>query len=381
MKKFWKSNNKIIKYILTLFAVWQIVIIVISIISSKFITPRERFIYKDNSITVVNIFFKRANFDGIHYISIAKNGYEQFEQVFFPLYPKLISFLSSIFSNQFLTSGLFISNFCFLILIFALYKLVSIDFNKEVGKKVILMLLLFPVSFFLGNLYTESLFILLIVGSFYFARKRRWLLAGILGAFASYTRIIGIFLFPALLFEWYEQNSLLKTKKSWKDLVSVFLIPVGLISYMRFLSINYQDPLMFFHVKPLYVSESIGNKVVLIYQVFWRYIKMVVTTKMDPLYFSVWQEFLIAVMALILLYIAFKKQIRKSYLIFSLLTFLTPTLVGTFSSTPRYVLSMFPCFIVLGLIKNKLIYRLLLLIFTIFLLISATLFFQGYWVS
>jgi len=42
---------------------------------------------------------------------------------------------------------------------------------------------------------------------------------------------------------------------------------------------------------------------------------------------------------------------------------------------------MFPCFIVLGMIKNKLLYSLMLVVFALLLLISSGLFFNGYWVS
>src|SRR3989338_6084990 len=64
-----------------------------------------------------------ANFDGAHYLLIAKNGYSQYQQAFFPLYPLLIRWLSPLFFNNHLLTALIISNISFLLglLIFSKY--------------------------------------------------------------------------------------------------------------------------------------------------------------------------------------------------------------------------------------------------------------------
>jgi len=82
-----------------------------------------------------------------------------------------------------------------------------------------------------------------------------------------------------------------------------------------------------------------------------------------------------------LLVIGYIKRIRISYLIFSFLAITIPTFTGTFSSMPRYVLVAFPLFIVLGLIKNKLMKIFLLSIFFLLLSIFTLLFTSGHWVA
>jgi len=82
-----------------------------------------------------------------------------------------------------------------------------------------------------------------------------------------------------------------------------------------------------------------------------------------------------------LLILAFRKKMRTSYLVFGSLAFVLPTLSGTFSSLPRYVLVLFPAFIYLGMIKSKLIQFGLWVIFGLLLIISAALFYQGYWIA
>jgi Gpi18-like mannosyltransferase len=79
-------------------------------------------------------------------------------------------------------------------------------FGKN-GAACRLVLFIFPTAFFLHIPYTESTFLALTVGCFLAARKRKWLLAGILGGLACLTRINGLILCFAILFEvWNERR-------------------------------------------------------------------------------------------------------------------------------------------------------------------------------
>ena len=383
MKKFWKNNRKIIKFILTVFVIWQIVISSVSFFSSKILPERSRFMYNDG-VKIINPvwLWNRANFDGAHYLGISRRGYGLYQQAFFPFYPRLIKFLTPIFAGKDLLAAIFISNFSLLLLLYSFYKLILLDFDDQTARWATVFFLLFPTSFFLSCVYTESLFIFLVLTSFYTARTNHWLAAGIFGLLASYTRVTGVLLFPALLYEWYqvEKNKISKLEKI-KNLLPVFLVPLGLLSYMRYLGNEYRDCLLFLHVQPFFGAERSGSRIILIYQVFWRYLKMILTSKLDFLYFTVWLELLVAILLLIVFAYSIKKKIRTSYLVFAILSFFVPTLSGTFLSLPRFALAFFPCFIYLGTIKNKVIRISLLTIFGITFLISSVLFFRGYWLS
>jgi len=383
MKKFWESNHKIIKFILTVFVIWQIVISSVSFFSSKILPERSRFMYNDG-VKIINPvwLWNRANFDGAHYLGISRRGYGLYQQAFFPFYPRLIKFLTPIFAGKDLLAAIFISNFSLLLLLYSFYKLILLDFDDQTARWATVFFLLFPTSFFLSCVYTESLFIFLVLTSFYTARTNHWLAAGIFGLLASYTRVTGVLLFPALLYEWYqvEKNKISKLEKI-KNLLPVFLVPLGLISYMKYLGNEYRDCLLFLHVQPFFGAERSGSRIILIYQVFWRYLKMILTSKLDFLYFTVWLELLVAILLLIVFAYSIKKKIRTSYLVFAILSFFVPTLSGTFLSLPRFALAFFPCFIYLGTIKNKVIRISLLTIFGITFLISSVLFFRGYWLS
>lgn len=389
MKRFWQSNNKILKFVLFSYIVWQLAILIIGLVIPLMKIPR-RSGYNYIEVKALNPFFlwDRANFDGIHYLDIVGKGYDKYQQAFFPMYPNVIKWLNPIVGGRSLLSGLLISNLSLLFLLFIFFKLISLDFDELTAKKSLIFLLVFPTSFFFGMVYTESLFLLFVLTSFYFARRNRWLAAGILGALAANTRLVGIFVFPALLFEWWEQRkisnfkfSLLQASKQIPGLLAIFLVPLGLLFYMRFLKINFNDPLLSFHSQPFFGADRSGGKIILLYQVFWRYFKMILGTRPDPLYVAVWLELSACILFIILLILALKKKIRASYLIFSVLSLLVPSLSGTFSSYPRYVLVLFPCFIFLGTIESRLLRGTLTVAFLILAFISMTLFFRGYWIS
>ena len=76
-----------------------------------------------------------------------------------------------------------------------------------------------------------------------------------------------------------------------------------------------------------------------------------------------------------------RRKIRTSYLIFSILSILTSTFSGTLSSMPRYILVVFPMFVILGLIQNRLTKGLFLAIHIALLILLTALFTQGYFVA
>jgi Gpi18-like mannosyltransferase len=250
----------------------------------------------------------------------------------------------------------------------------------------VLALLLFPTSFFLGALYTEALFLLLVVGSFWFARKKHWLLAGLLAGIASGTRVMGVFLWPALILElWWQTkpaNLIIFIKSNLKTIGQLSLSLVGIISYMLYLWLTFADPISFLNVQSEFGAGR-QESLVLFPQVLWRYTKILWTIKLfDWKYYSYVQDLVLSLTALSGLLVFFKK-IRPSYLLFALLAFFLPPLTGTLSSMPRYLLVCFPIFILLGQVcAEQRVWRVLLLTSsTILLIINTILFIQGYWVA
>jgi hypothetical protein len=384
MREFLRKNKNIFLFVFLVFMAWQLVIAGVIFFGEKFLPSSLQYVYTEQGAIINPVFlWSRANFDGTHYLDIAKKGYGIYQQALFPLYPKLISLLVPFFGERDLITGWSISLVSFILGLVVFVKLVKLDYEESVARRTIIFLLFFPTAFFFSMVYTESLFLFLILVCFYFARVKKWWLAGVFGVLASATRLTGIFLFPALLIEWWEQRKQWNNgaMKQWSNLLAIGLIPLGLLYYMRYLAIQYHDPLMFLHVQPFFGAER-TTKVILLYQVFWRYLKMLWTVDRQTLtYFVVVLEFLVGIGFLGLLFLGYRRKIRLSYLIFAILAYLVPTLTGTFSSLPRYALTLFPCFIIMGLIENRVIRYLLLVVSSLLLIICTILFSQGYWIA
>lgn len=329
--------------------------------------------------------FAWANFDGEHYLSIAAFGYKQFEQAFFPIYPMLISVIAriipianfSVLLNLTLI-GLLISNISFVIALIGLFKLISIDFSKKLALMTILLYLLFPTSFYFGSVYNESLFLLLSVWAFYFARKDKWLLAAIFGFFASATRVFGFLLLPSLLLEAYLQRKKI-LQVSW-----IILIPLGLVFYMVYQGITVGDPFAFYHLQER-VGPQHQQGIILLPQVYYRYFKILFSIQFNqPIYQTIILEFIVGILFFILPIYGYFKKLRLSYLLYAMVGFLLPTVQGSFSSLPRYVLVLFPSFLIMSLWLNGIYQRwriLILFSLSLMLLLETTLFLRGYWIA
>ncbi len=373
------------KTFLLLFS-WRIVLFYITYLSALVLpTFGYRFPYAVDYLTPTGLpywIWSWGNFDGVHYLTIAERGYvADFIQAFFPFYPILTSAIGSFFFGQYLLVGIILSTTAFFLGFYFLMKLLQLDYSKQQIWWVCLFLLLFPTSFYFGAIYTEGIFFFLVISSFYFARKQKWWLAAMLGIFASATRFAGIFLLPALLLEYYLQQRKKNEKIiPEKKVLFLLLIPLGLIGYMFFLWHQYKDPFLFFHALPDF-NTGRSNTIVLLPQVFWRYIKIFATVNPSSLaFFNALYEFLTTILFGILLVVSVFKT-RLSYVLFSFLVFISPTLTGTLTSMPRYVLLCFSCFIVLGLMRSTILKVILLTFFSLLLVISLLLFARGYWIA
>lgn len=324
-----------------------------------------------------------GNFDGAHYIKLAQLGYhEAFTQAFFPLYPILIRFVNLLTHNG-LTSGLIISHLAVIGFVYFFIKLGRLDFPQKNINWSLAFLILFPTSFFLFSVYTESLFLFLSILSFYLARQKRFFLSALIVGLASATRLVGIFLLPAILWEYWQSKpkSSLKTKLS-SYLSIIILSSFGLLLYLNFLRTRFGDLMIFVTSQPDFGAGRQVDKLVMIYQVIWRYLKMFTSVNIhNDIYPVLVFEFGLSAVFLGLIIYAFIKKLRLSYLIFISLCFLLPTLTGTFLSMPRFLLTSFPLFYLLGSIKNKYLKTILLTISLALLTWAFLRFSRGYWLS
>lgn len=318
-----------------------------------------------------------GGFDGVHYLNIAEKGYEYgLTQAFFPLYPLLIKWFNVIHNS--LATGLIISHLSLAGFIYFFIKLGRLDFQEKAVKWAGILLLLFPAGFFLFGVYTESLFLFLTAACFYLARRRQWGWAAIVAGLASGTRLVGIFLLPAILWEYYKVK-----KPKLLPLAGYSLIASsGLLLYLNYLQRRFGDFLIFVHSQPGFGAGRQVNELVLPYQVIVRYFKMFLSVSpANDIYPVLIFEFLATLGLAALIVYAFVKKLRLSYLIFIIPALLLPTLTGTFASMPRYGLIAFPLFYLLGNLKFKPLKIILAAVFGLTLAWALVRFSRGLWLA
>lgn len=362
MRKFWKKY----KIVIFSFFVWRILLFIIDILAPRTWPIRSTFLGQ----------IHWANFDGEHYLFIARAGYGLYEQAFFPLYSvciRLLSFLPIPLPYV----GLLISHISFLVGILFFYDLAA-QFGKQTALWAVLFLLAFPTSFFFVAVYSTSLFFMLSVITFSACMKKRWLFAGIVGALASVTRLAGVFLFVSGIVEY------MKRKKPYalKDLLKISLIPAGLASYMWYLYSTVGDPLYFLHVQTNFGAHRNDNGLIILPQVLWRYMKIFtsVSAQTSEYVIAVF-EFVVFIFFVTLLVQSVKDKFKWSYIVYSFLILFIPTLTGTLSSMPRYVLDAFPLFFVLANMHNSTVKIVLLIAMTAGLIVCASAYLQGYFIA
>lgn len=135
-------------------------------------------------------------FDALWYMWLATHGYGAHDgsTVYFPLYPLLIKLVSVPLGGNAMLAALVVSNLCLIGLLLVLHRLVAGRFGIGAARGAVLLLCVFPTSFFLLGAYTESLFLLLVVGSFLAIDGDRRGLAALLAFLAALTRLQGIVL-------------------------------------------------------------------------------------------------------------------------------------------------------------------------------------------
>lgn len=159
--------------------------------------------------------------DALWYQHIAESGYrpDDGSTAFFPLYPSLARGLSSALGGNVVVAELVVSSGAYLGALWLLWKLVRLEVLRLPGRPkeddktrarglllvpvlTVLLTAFAPTGFFLLAPYTESLFLLLTVASFWFMRTGHLWAAGAVGLLASLTRVQGVLLALPLAYEY-----------------------------------------------------------------------------------------------------------------------------------------------------------------------------------
>lgn len=310
-----------------------------------------------------------SNWDGGHFLGIAQKGYGLDSQyAFFPLYPILINLVSKI-TNNFFTAGVLISGISFFLGLHMLYALISKEFNSKIAEKAILALIFFPASFYFLTVYSEGLFFLLTVATFYFLRSKKLLFATIAAILVSATRLAGLAVVIALIAHIISNGGF--NRKNW----FVLLSPFGFLAYCIFLYFQTSDPFYF-----VTAEKNWQRSLNFPWIGFWETIKNITTPGFINQYFNYVFDLLFAIFGVGLV-IRSSRFLPLKYAIYALASISIPLLTSSLSSMPRFLVVIFPIFILIGLIKNRFINLGYQIISLMLLSLFTVLFINGFWVS
>lgn len=190
-----------------------------------------------------------TRWDATHFLQVAEFGYtdarsDPHATAFFPLLPLLIRALSFIGIAPAL-AGLLISAAANVVTVAFLYRLADEELGRGAGRRAALYLLFFPTAVFLVAAYSEALFLAGAVPAFYYARRSRWLVAGMFAAVAMGARAGGAFVLVGLLVEFLTRRNFDRPTVV-RALMGGAVAVAPLVAYALYLAQIKGDPLYFF---------------------------------------------------------------------------------------------------------------------------------------
>ncbi len=332
-----------------------------------------------NEINLISL----NRWDSRHYLKIAEHGYgkvnenddNRFLIYFPPLFPFLIFLLNKLSGINFLYSSLIVSNIFSLFSSILLYQIAKYELNSS--KKAlysVLLLNIFPTSYFLLLPYSESVFIFFILSFFYFLRVRENLgLSSLSLAGAILTRSIGVVFIPILIWNIYKEKYKFLEGAFYLTLVCASFLSQNLIGYI------YHESFSFIYTYRL--SYTIDFGLIPFYE---SYLILSALVRFPKFLFN-FQFWMIHTWSIVFLFLCFFililrfKYIPKIYSasMFFYLFFLS--FCTHLIAMPRYALACVPIYLLLGSIDNWIILKLIVLVSFTMLLYFFNIFIGNSW--
>lgn len=297
--------------------------------------------------------------DAINYIKIAELGYAKhlvdgmpIYLVFFPLYSWIIRYVNLIFHNYQVTA-MVISSICYCIGSCYLYALVKLDYGKNIAKRAVIFISIFPFAFHFGGIMTESIFFLTSVACFYYIKKHNWVAMLFWGILCSLSRMHGILLIVAAgieMFQTYKPFAMIR-KKRFKLLSNFIFTKLIILPFIGtgtaiYLMINYVvggSPFQFaVYQKQNWYMEStfFTNTLTCIFEYVFNPLRIGMTRA------SIWiPELALFVICLITLIYAVRKH-STMYVAYLFVYLMLNYSLSWLISGPRYMSCAIPMFII-----------------------------------
>ena len=317
---------------------------------------------------IPNLFNRFATWDAQHYLYLADHGYEPglMSNTFYPLFPFLIHCLSYLFLGNTLIAGLFLSTLFTIASMCYLYLLVRKNYGGEAAVRACLLLLAFPMSFFLGLVYADSLFLMLAIAFFYYEKNDKLWPAIICAFLLPFTRPTGV-LIAVISFSTVFSNKMPTSKGNFllRRFYLTTAIALGFVIYLFIMKILTGDYLAGFNAQNYFNSGySIQN---LLHPIDW-FLKNFINISYSfngPMNGVVSRlcfiGFVVGLVFSFKMFVLTFKTVNDDLWFYALVVGLVSALSGDLMSFPRYLVMIFPLFVFLAIkLKDKIPYYLVL---------------------
>lgn len=325
--------------------------------------------------TVLDWFLR---WDALWYLDVLEHGYHftgpgdpKTNVGYLPLYPWLAraASLGGLIDTR--LAGLIVSLVGFGLACVLLWQLVAREWrDARLATLTVTFLLFSPVSFYFTTLYSESWFLPLTIGCFLAARSDRWWLAGVLGAFAAFTRVVGVALVVPLAWEALGAWRTRAGRARWQPLLAAALPVAGLAAYAVVMWVVFGNPFMYSQAQ----ADS-GRH----FTWFWGLLARPSFTGLAPFYQVWFGATLVVAFGTLLVGVLLRLPVSFSLYV---LTFGFIYISARFvESLPRYFGVLFPLYIVPAMLaRRRPQWTAPLLAFSVALqALSVILFVNGYW--
>jgi Gpi18-like mannosyltransferase len=328
--------------------------------------------------------------DALWYSSIAEHGYQyQGEREatnvgFFPLFPLVNGVVLRVTGWPVETSGAIVSTVITLLACIVLYKLaIGETDDPGIAQRTVLYLIAFPAAYYLATGYSEALYLLCVLGVFYFARQGKWWWCAALAFLAGLARLHGALLIVPIAYEYFRQ-------KQWKwratlrpEIVTVFAAPLGVLVFNFYLNAQFGQPAGYF--SPYFQIQTLFFKGIRA-EAFPTFPGTTLANSIFGFLNGVPSTESIAVMAALIFMLIMTVEVwawlPRVYGVYMLTVVLFSLVGGDLISLPRFVVPLFPAFIALALIgKREWADRLILILSLMLQAVLALMFTKGYWIA
>lgn len=334
-----------------------------------------------------------VKWDGGYYLSIAQSGYslDSPNMAFYPLFPVLLRLLRAL-GIGWVSAGSLINTIALLIASQGLYLLtMEVTKKRKVAILTILAWLAFPSAHFFIAFYTEAVFVALATWSLLLLLRKKYLASGILAALAGGTRGVGIIFAVVIAVQYLSDKNWSWRKIDWQ-IISIPVAFAGTGAYWLWLydKTNVYPWVYFAGIYDKYwpYMGFEPNIFRTIYKETAGMIGLVgSTTWLDDWLSQLFTRlhFFIAWLAIAWsAWMGWRKKLPISLVVYSGLTALTLLLTGNFVSDSRYILAVFPVFILIAIWLDKQsewVRTLYFVLSAVGLGAMLTMFSNGYWVG